>query len=291
MSRIRILLLLLVVYLLLLSACAPGPAAVEDAAEGEGAEAGINEVTFTAVEYSFEGPESIPAGWTRLTLDNQGELSHDLLPIKMGEGKSIDDVMEALEAEGPPEWATLYGQVTAEPGQRESYLVDLAPGNYVVLSFGSNEEGPPDAAQGMIHSLTVSEAEGEVAEAALPQADIEVDLVDYDFVVAGDVESGEQLVRVSNEGQQMHELAAFRLHEGVSFEDFQTMLESEEEPEGEPPFEEVGWTLLSPGVSTYITMDFDQPGNYVLVCFIPSPEHDMQPHAALGMVEQITIEE
>jgi uncharacterized cupredoxin-like copper-binding protein len=89
----------------------------------------------------------------------------------------------------------------------------------------------------------------------------------------------------------MHELAAFRLHEGVSFEDFQTMLESEEEPEGEPPFEEVGWTLLSPGVSTYITMDFDQPGNYVLVCFIPSPEHDMQPHAALGMVEQITIEE
>ena len=291
MSRIRILLFLFVVYLLLLAACSPASPVVEDTTEADAAEAGINEVTFTAVEYSFEGPESIPAGWTRLTLDNQGELSHDLLPVKLAEGKTIDDVMAALEAEGPPEWATLYGQVTAEAGQRESYLADLAPGDYVILSFGGSEEGPPDAAQGMIHSLTVTEAEGAIAEAALPQADIEVDLVDYDFVVAGDIKTGEQMLRVSNEGQQMHEVAAFRLNEGISFEDFQTMLESEEEPEGEPPFEEVGWTLLSPGVSTYVTMDFEQPGNYVLVCIIPSPEHDMQPHAALGMVEQIIVEE
>ena len=147
MSRIRILFMLVIVYLLLLSACAPAAAVVEEETEGEAAEAGINEVTFTAVEYSFEGPESIPAGWTRLTLDNQGELAHDLLPVKLAEGKSIDDVMAALEGEGPPEWATLYGQVTAEAGQRASYLTDLAPGNYVLLSFGSSEEGPPDAAK------------------------------------------------------------------------------------------------------------------------------------------------
>jgi len=249
----------------------------------------LNEVIFTAVEYSFTGPESIPSGWTRLTLDNQGELSHDLMPVRIEEGKTIDDVMAALEAEGPPEWATLYGQVTAEPGQSASYLVDLAPGNYVILSFGGSEDGPPDAAQGMINTLTVTEAENQVSEADLPQADVAIDLVDYSFVVNGDIGTGEQLLHVRNTGTEMHEVIAFRLKEGTSFADFQAMLASDEEPEGEPPFVDVGGTLLSPGVSTYLTLDFAEPGNYVLVCFMPSPEHEGMPHYELGMVQEITV--
>ena len=249
----------------------------------------VNEVTYTAVEYSFAGPESLPAGWTRLTLDNQGELSHDLMPVRIEEGKTIDDVMAALEAEGPPEWATLYGQVTAEPGQNASYLVDLAPGNYVILSFGSSEDGPPDAAQGMIDTLTVTEAENQTTEADLPQADVAIDLADYHFVINGDIETGEQLLHVRNTGAEMHEIIVFRLKEGTSFADFQAMLASDEEPEGEPPFVDVGGTLLSPGVSTYLTLDFAEPGNYVLVCFMPSPEHEGTPHYELGMVQEITV--
>jgi hypothetical protein len=40
-------------------------------------EAPLPEVIFVAKEYSFAGPERIPSGWTQITLDNQGELSHD----------------------------------------------------------------------------------------------------------------------------------------------------------------------------------------------------------------------
>jgi uncharacterized cupredoxin-like copper-binding protein len=222
-------------------------------------------------------------------LNNQGELSHDLMPIRIEEGKTIDDVMAALEADGPPEWATLYGQVTAEPGQTASYLVDLAPGNYVILSFGSSEDGPPDAAQGMINTLTVTEAENQVTEADLPEADVTIDLADYSFIVNDDLEIGEQLLHVRNTGTEMHEMFAFRLKEGTSFADFQAMLESDEESEGEPPFVDVGGTLLSPGVSTYLTLDFAEPGSYVLVCFLPSTEHEGMPHYELGMVQEITI--
>jgi hypothetical protein len=71
-----------------------------------------------------------------LTLDNQGQLPHDLILIKLGEGKTVDDVMAALEAGGPPEWAGFYGNIMAEAGQSKSYVVELKPGNYVLLSFG-----------------------------------------------------------------------------------------------------------------------------------------------------------
>lgn len=294
MSRITILLFILTVYVLLLAACSPAAETeVEDGmapAEDAASEAAVNEVTFTAVEYSFQGPENIPAGWTRLTLDNQGEHSHDLIPVKLGEGKTVDDVMAALEAEGPPEWAALYGQVTAESGQSASYLVELAPGNYVLLSFGDSEDGPPDAAQGMIHTLTVSEAESEVTEADLPRADASIELVDYSFVVDGDIEIGEQLLHVRNTGTELHELSIVRLKEGTSFADIQAMLESGSEPEGEPPFEDVGFMLLSPGVSTYVPMEFEMPGTYVLTCFIPSMEHEGAPHHELGMIQELNIQ-
>ncbi len=94
-------------------------------------------------------------------------------------------MMAAFEAEGPPEWAQFYGNVTAEPGQKASYIVELTPGNYALLSFGQAEDGPPDVAQGMIATLTVTEAPAGTAEVELPQADAEIDLMDYAFVVRG----------------------------------------------------------------------------------------------------------
>ena len=69
MSRVTTVLFILVICVLLLAACSTAAETeVEDAiapAENAKAEAAVNEVTFTAVEYSFEGPESIPAGRTR----------------------------------------------------------------------------------------------------------------------------------------------------------------------------------------------------------------------------------
>jgi hypothetical protein len=142
----------------------------------------------------------------------------------------------------------------------------------------------------MIRTLTVTQAESDVAESDLPQADATVDMLDYTFARNGDIQAGEQVLRVSNKGKEVHELIVFRLKEGATLEDLQPWLSEEgTPPEGEPPFEDVGSTFLSPGVTTYMTMDF-QPGNHVFICFLPSPANEMKPHFMLGMVQEIMVE-
>lgn len=277
---------------------APDTAEVEPAA-----------VTFVATEYAYDGPESLEAGWTHITLDNQGELAHDFILVKLSEGKTIDDVMAALEAEGPPEWAEFYGGVSAEPSANASYYVELTPGNYVALSFGAAEDAPPDAAQGMIANLTIAAASSPAGEPVLPEADASVDLVDYAFGVQGTIGQGEQLLHVTNKGTEMHEIIAFHLKDGMTKDDFMAALASEmggegetpvgeaageasgeSAPEEEPPFEQVASTFLSPGISTLVNMEFAEPGTYVFICFIPSPNNEMQPHFAMGMIEEIIVQ-
>jgi hypothetical protein len=294
--------------LLVMSACQPiqppatSDAATSDAATNSGtagagdagaAEAALNEVTFTAVEYSFDAPTSIPAGWTRVTLDNQGELMHDLLLFKIEEGRTMDDVMAALEAEGPPEWAEFYGSSTATGGASNWFASNLTPGNYVYLSFGSSEQGPPDAAQGMIGELTVTEADTPAAADAPIEADASVEMVDFQFVVNGPIQSGEQVLRLTNTGAELHEMVVFKLHEGKTMADFQAVMEREMSgetvPQEELPGDFVTGAYLSPGLVSYWSHTFE-PGNYILLCFVPSPQNDMLPHVALGMIQEVTVE-
>lgn len=333
---------LLVLLGLILAACQPiqAPAAsstapaVETSAEPESAtpEATINDVTIIAAEYSFEAPESLPAGWTRVTLENQGELPHDFILFKVEEGRTMEDVMAVLAAEGPPEWAEFFGAASARVGESNWFAANLTPGPYVYLSFGESESGPPDAAQGMIGTLTVTEATGPVPDDAPIEADVSIELVDYQFVINGTFSAGRQVLRVSNTGTELHEIVFFKMNEGMGIEDFMALMEQEMEgeqapaddeetpadgeetpadgeeqeagetpeadempedggapDEGEMPGEFAGATYLSPGLIGYTTQEFE-PGTYVIVCFIPSPEHDMQPHLALGMIREITVE-
>ena len=50
----------------------------------------INQVSFTAVDYGFNGPESIPAGMTAMTLVNEGRELHHQQLLKLPEGISAD---------------------------------------------------------------------------------------------------------------------------------------------------------------------------------------------------------
>ena len=65
---------------------------------------------------------------------------------------------------------------------------------------------------------------------------------------------------------------------------------SDSAPPEEPPFEQIGSTFLSPGISTLVNMDFAEPGTYVFICFLPSPKNEMQPHFTMGMIEEITVQ-
>jgi len=250
----------------------------------------LPEVTFVAKDNAYQGPQSIPGGWTRVIFDNQDQASHELAMVQLLEGKTMDDVMGILQSEdAPPSWVKIAGDANAAGGQSSSFISKLDPGNYVILSTSGGEDGPPDFAQGLLRELTVTEATAEVPESALPQPDATIELVDYQFVVDG-LKSGSQLVRYSNDGTETHEAIMFRLQEGKTMDDFMAFIQAEGDSGGPPPFDgEPSVTILSPGSVTYTTLNLE-PGNYILVCFLPSESHDNTPHAMLGMISEQTIE-
>ncbi|HMQ33617.1 MAG TPA: hypothetical protein PKD53_22990 [Chloroflexaceae bacterium] len=272
-----------------LAACAPARPQAAQPGAAETAGRPVPEVVITAREYSFSGPDSIPGGWTQITLDNQGAKTHDLILFRMDEGKTMDDVMGALESEGPPEWITLVGQTTAEAGERKRFIAELAEGSYGMISFGAEQDGPPDAAQGMVKAMTVTTAPA--GEVALPAADGTVEMADFSYAVSG-VAAGTQLVRVANTGAEDHEAVIFRINEGKSFADVRALLELPEEEQEQQYGElvtQVDGVMAGPGQTVYAELELE-PGSYALICFLPSPANEGRPHYELGMLQELVVE-
>jgi hypothetical protein len=262
----------------------PGPTAAPQAVGTS-----VPEVVITAKEYSFAGPESIPGGWTQVTLDNQGAKAHDLILFKLDEGKTMDDVMAALETQAPPDWITIFGQASAQAGQRRMFIANLAPGNYAMISFGDEENGPPDAAQGMVKGLTVTAAP--TTQVALPKADATIDMADFSYAVS-EIKAGKQLLQVNNKGAEDHEAAIFRIREGKTIEDVRALLKLPEEQQDQQYAElltDTGTIVTPAGQTSYAEQEFTA-GRYALICFLPSASNGGKPHAELGMLQEVIVE-
>src|SRR3954469_16474000 len=54
--------------------------------------AAVNTVTYTAKEFTFEGPDSIPAGLTAIQLNDAGQELHHVALIKLEQGKTFADL-------------------------------------------------------------------------------------------------------------------------------------------------------------------------------------------------------
>jgi hypothetical protein len=71
-------------------------------------------------------------------------------------------------------------------------------------------------------------------------------LVDYKFELAGNLQKGEQVIRVETPGPAMHEADIFRLHEGKTVDDLRRW--RKEDHPGPAPADALGWR---PGQSRY----------------------------------------
>lgn len=261
---------------LILSAC--GAAAPE-----------IQEVSYTATEYSFEGPAEIEAGLTRIRLDNEGQELHHAQLIRLGEGMTMDDLGAAMQEGRVPESISWQGGASvAVPGGGVSAVVDLEPGSYVLLCVIPDSEGTPHAQHGMVMPVQVTEDGAQQAEP--PEADLTMTLRDFEFELSESVSAGEQTIHVVNEGPQPHEVAVVQLAPDASVEDFMAAIQPGSESEGPPPGMPVGGLqVIDPGAEGYFTTTFESGSRYALICFHPDQETG-QPHAALGMVQTFTVE-
>jgi hypothetical protein len=283
---------------LLLGACAPAstptvvptakPKPTQAPAEPTADSAALPEIEIDAADYSYTAPETVTAGWIRVTLTNSGAEPHHVQFLRLNDGVTVQQFEDALkQAEGPALAMTkqVGGVGAVHPGGSAQAVIDLPAGEYVILCLiPSPSDQTAHHAKGMIKSLTVS---GEDNRAAEPAASLEIRLKDFMFTMPESLPAGKTVIKVVNDGPEPHEFNILRLEEGKTVDDVMKFLNGE--AGGPPPFAPVGgMNGLDVGLSGYAELDL-MPGNYVAICNIPSPKGNGAPHFMLGMVQGFTV--
>lgn len=144
------------------------PAAQESAAMPDGP------VVYNAADFSFDGPDTLPAGTSDITMENVGANDHEMTIVRLDQNQdwTEEQFVEYVknEPEKRPKWAVPIGSATpVGPGESAKVqfmdfssggeptpLVDgsLEPGTYLLMCFVG--EKTPHAGMGMIKKITVS---------------------------------------------------------------------------------------------------------------------------------------
>src|SRR5690348_4203272 len=117
-------------------------------------------VIFSAWDYSFDGPDTIPAGQITIRLQNRGQEPHQLQLLKLDQGKSSVDLAAALQAGGGvvPPWAKHMGGPNGiGSGDASEATVFLEPGSYVIICGIPSKNHQTHAALGMQRALRVAD--------------------------------------------------------------------------------------------------------------------------------------
>lgn len=167
----------------------------------------------------------------------------------------------------------------------------------------SAPSAPPSASSSTAPSTDPSASAGVSASAAAGQP-IEVIGTDYAYSEIGATLTGPVSFTFKNEGQDVHELILIRKNDDVT-ETFQELLAMPEEASAEK-IGFLGVAIAAPGTTAPETLTADQPGQYLMICFIPqgtssipsmAPDAsgpptglgDGPPHFTLGMLREFTI--
>ena len=269
-----------------LAACAkPDTPPADTPATAPAAAAAPNMVTFTAKDFSFEGPDSIPAGLTMFHLNAAGQELHHFQLIKLEEGKTYDDFVAASKTQGPPPtWAVPYGGVNPPvPGGMAVATQVMEPGNYAVVCFVDTPDKVPHIAKGMSKALTVTAAPN--ANMTEPTADVTMTLNDYSFTTSKPLAAGRQMIKVENAAAQPHEVVLVQLAPGKTMQD---LVAWSHDLKGPPPGKPIGGIpAFMKGKNAYFEASLE-PGDYALICYVPDGK-DGKPHFVHGMVQQLKI--
>jgi LPXTG-motif cell wall-anchored protein len=250
--------------------------------------ADIPEITIQGHDFAFCGPDQVDAGKLAITLTNDGHEPHQANLGRLADGKTLDDFMAALKQGEGPALAMLEfvgGPNTIDPGARQRVVVSVTAGNYLLLCFVPSPDGVPHIAKGMLKPLTVVAGTGQDAPAA-PTAAGEASLKDFLVTLPATIKAGKQTWNVVNQGPEPHELTLIKLADGKTLDDIKAYMQK---PAGPPPFSDAGGMgALMAGKNGWFDIDLT-PGNYIALCFIPSPANNGKAHFAMGMITPFTV--
>lgn len=246
-------------------------------------------VSVTASDYTFDAPDTIPAGLVTFSLVNRGPELHHMQVIRLEQGKTLADLQAAMKNPGPPPaWITPIGGPNAGvPDGKMAITVTatLKPGNYVMLCFIDSPDKTLHVMKGMFRAFTVVGATN-VAQAGAPKPDVVVTLHDYNFDLDKALTAGRRTILFRNTAQQEHEAFIARLNPGSDATALIAWIGSDRK--SPPPAMPAGGIVgIAPGQENLWTVDL-APGEYGLFCFVPD-KNDGKSHIAHGMFKQITV--
>ncbi len=245
-------------------------------------------IAVTVTDDAITIPDTIAPGMETLAFSNLGTMQHSVQLFRIDDGVTLDQVMAAAAAmtDDPATQLAFYNLVapyagadTLDPGTSQTVSEDLMDGTYVAAD--TNGMNGPHAV------FTVT---GDETGAAEPQADFSVTEQEFSFTAPTTVQAGENIVEVTNAGQQIHMMSLVRLDPGKTIQDVIALLSSGGAQGGPPPWAHPvpGVPDLAPGLSAYTVLNLD-PGTYVMLCFDIDPA-TMQPHVAEGMIGTFTAQ-
>jgi uncharacterized cupredoxin-like copper-binding protein len=189
----------------------------------------------------------------------------------------LESYRDAAPDEIRAELEYLVGRITELDDQQEVFALFGEP------EFSSRLEIVEefDAEHCGIQGSQVPTPEGVSFELDPNATRIDVSATDYNFEFEAPPAGPVSFV-MTNDGAEPHYLGIGKLRPGVTVE---------EGIYADDPNEVIEWSADSnvalPGQETVLTFENLEPGEYAMVCFIPSP--DGQPHAHLGMAVEFSV--
>jgi hypothetical protein len=275
---------------------------------------GLPEITVTLTDAGYEAsPAEVEAGRYLVTLNNESENPVAFASfVQLVEGRTLDNLSAADEiAAGTPVTDAFYAPENLA-WMYETYIsggpstVNDAAGHAVVnlpageYGIWAEDPGSPIPAG----ALTVTgdpdaRIEGPEPEAAVTIIQEGEGGVGYTFRVDGEFQTGPQIVKILNASDQPHVTEATQYPEPVTIEQVLGTFMFDPSSGATPSpdmidFERrthAGWSgAQSIGTTQWVVMDF-QPGQTLLLCFIPDPLAGGIPHLMEGMAQLFDVAE
>jgi plastocyanin len=269
---------------------------------------GSPHLTIVARDYAFGNvPPVITGGPTSVTFRNEGQATHELAFLRIGNTplEKFKKEFPAVFQGGPipPYITAVAGAFEAEPGKSIDKTFTLAPGRYLLMCALQDKPGaqddemedpnaPPHFNLGMTKWVDV---EGESAELSAPDGTITAK--DYTFEVP-QLKGGENRLVFRNAGPKQFHFGDLQVYPAGTTEQqatdaFKTLIMGEENappPPGVPLPEEVSFSgIFSAGLGTTWDVRLESGRTYLLACFIQDREGG-PPHAIkYGMYKAFTV--
>lgn len=126
------------------------------------------DVVIRLLDFSF-ALDSVPAGRHTVRVENEGAQAHDLVMMKLAPGKTVEDLMAAMNperarrpgqaAEPPPPLESLMtgagGIATIAPGMESFFEANWSPGEYVLLCMATAPDGRSHIEHGMAMQIRI----------------------------------------------------------------------------------------------------------------------------------------